>query len=271
MKHSIQSHPFPAGSLPFAIENLSYDNHYDYHKKHRHEYVELVVVEKGGGTQWIDFTEIVLSDYSCYIILPQQIHLLKKNAETTGTIVQFGTVFITDTALLSQLKILEHPILFEQDEKQFKVLMQFIALAQKTLSPHQAAYNSKVEGFLQHLCFHLLTINKKVLLPAESLYMRFVKLLEKQFREWHTVAKYTQTLGVTEQKLGKVVRAYRDQTPLQIIHQNLLVEAKRLLLFEEQSIKEVAYALGFSYPSNFTHFIKTKTGVSPSVLKKQNS
>ena len=49
MKHSIPSHPFPAGSLPFAIENLSYNNHYDYHKKHRHEYVELVVVEKGGG------------------------------------------------------------------------------------------------------------------------------------------------------------------------------------------------------------------------------
>jgi len=270
-KSSIPSHPFPKSKIPFAIEELSYNNHYNYHEKHRHQYFELVFIENGGGVQWIDFFKMDLKECSCYLILPQQIHLLERSPNTRGTVIQFGEEMIKDASLLSQLKILGEPILFEQSSSAFKIMQQFIALGQLTLSPQQAAYKGKVEGFLQHLCLHLLTQNKKDLAAIDSLYLRFITLVEQHFTAWHTVAEYTKALGVTENKLGKVIREYRDQTPLQLIHQRLLIEAKRLLLFEHKSIKEVAYDLGFSYPSNFTAFVKNKTGVSPSVLKEQNS
>jgi AraC family transcriptional activator of pobA len=50
-----------------------------------------------------------------------------------------------------------------------------------------------------------------------------------------------------------------------------LSEAKRLLLFEKGSHKEIAYDLGFDSPTSFSAFIKTKTGLSPSELSKQLS
>lgn len=268
-KISIPAHPFPSSKLPFAIEKLSHNNHYDYHKKHRHKYFELILIEQGGGKQWIDFLQVDLKDCSCYLIAPQQIHLLERTEKTLGTVIQFGEEMIKDSSLLSQLKIVGQPILFEVHVEKFRTMQQFVALAETTLLPHQTAYRGKVEGFLQHLCFHLLTSNSKALPPIDSLYLSFVQLVEQQFKDWHTVAEYTKMLGITESKLGKVVRAYRDQTPLQFIHKRLLLEAKRLLLFENLSVKEVAYTLGFSYPSNFTAFVKNKTGVSPSALKKE--
>ncbi|PCI98861.1 MAG: hypothetical protein COB15_05070 [Flavobacteriales bacterium] len=51
------------------------------------------------------------------------------------------------------------------------------------------------------------------------------------------------------------------------MHHRLLLEAKRLLLFKEESHKEIAYALGFDSPSSFSSFIKMKTGKTPSDLQ----
>ena len=40
---------------------------------------------------------------------------------------------------------------------------------------------------------------------------------------------------------------------------------------EKKSIKEISYSLGFNYPSNFSHFIKRKTGFTASQLQKQRN
>ena len=52
----------------------------------------------------------------------------------------------------------------------------------------------------------------------------------------------------------------------QVIHNRILLEAKRLLLFEEITHKEISYQLGFDSPPSFSAFIKSKTGYSPSEL-----
>ncbi|MFN5318711.1 MAG: helix-turn-helix domain-containing protein [Bacteroidia bacterium] len=56
---------------------------------------------------------------------------------------------------------------------------------------------------------------------------------------------------------------------MQVIHNRILLEAKRLLLFEKGSHKEIAYDLGFDSPASFSAFIKLKTGHAPSELAKQ--
>jgi AraC family transcriptional activator of pobA len=56
---------------------------------------------------------------------------------------------------------------------------------------------------------------------------------------------------------------------LQVIHHRLVLEAKRLLLFGEESHKEIAYSLGFDSPASFSAFIKKKIGTTPSELQTQ--
>jgi AraC-like DNA-binding protein len=57
--------------------------------------------------------------------------------------------------------------------------------------------------------------------------------------------------------------------PVGVIHNRILLEAKRLMLFEEISHKEIAYKLGFDSPASFSSFIKSKTGLSPIALVNQ--
>ena len=52
---------FPQYNRPLIIELLDYKNPYDYHKPHRHDYFEIILVEQGEGKQFIDFAEYKIS------------------------------------------------------------------------------------------------------------------------------------------------------------------------------------------------------------------
>jgi AraC family transcriptional activator of pobA len=80
------------------------------------------------------------------------------------------------------------------------------------------------------------------------------------------VQQYAALLKTTEKKLSSITKKYLGMNPLQVIHNRLLLEAKRILLFEDTSHKEIAFRLGFDSPASFSQFIKNKTGSSPSEL-----
>ena len=80
---------------------------------------------------------------------------------------------------------------------------------------------------------------------------------------------YIDKLASTEKKLAEITKKYTGLSPLQVIHNRILLEAKRLLLFEDRTHKEIAYQLGFDSPASFSNFIKSKTGLAPKELTKQ--
>jgi len=91
----------------------------------------------------------------------------------------------------------------------------------------------------------------------------FNQLLEQHYSSHWTVAKYSQQLGISAPHLNSICRKLGRQTALAIIHQRLLLEAKRSLTYTGRTIAEIAYQLGFAEPSHFTRFFKGKAGKSP--------
>ena len=65
-----------------------------------------------------------------------------------------------------------------------------------------------------------------------------------------------------------MARRLSGQTALGIVHQRLLLEAKRDLVYTAMTVNEIADRLGFSEPAYFTCFFKRLSGVSPSVFRK---
>jgi AraC family transcriptional activator of pobA len=61
----------------------------------------------------------------------------------------------------------------------------------------------------------------------------------------------------------KEVFANRISSPLEIINQRLLTEAKSLLLQSDLTISEFGYYLQFKEKSHFTRFFKNLTGIPP--------
>ena len=93
-------------------------------------------------------------------------------------------------------------------------------------------------------------------------------LVENHFREKHSVADYADLLNRSPKTISNLFKKLGPKTPLQYIHDRLMLEARRLLHFTDKSIKEVAYDLGFDDLQSFSRFFKKQEGRSPKEFKE---
>ncbi len=97
---------------------------------------------------------------------------------------------------------------------------------------------------------------------------RFRQLVESGFREQRTLDRYAQNLGMTTTQLNRVCRTVFGKSALGVIHDRLLLEARRNLVYTSMTVAEVGYALGFSDPSYFTRFFVRATNIAPSEFRR---
>jgi len=88
-------------------------------------------------------------------------------------------------------------------------------------------------------------------------------LVEKHFREMHSVADYAGLLNKAPKTLSNLFKKLGNKPPLQFIQSRLLLEAHRLLNYSDKTISEIGYKLGFSDIQSFSRFFKNQEGVSP--------
>ncbi|MEF3078384.1 helix-turn-helix domain-containing protein [Winogradskyella poriferorum] len=95
----------------------------------------------------------------------------------------------------------------------------------------------------------------------------FNVLVEQHFKEEHSVSFYAEKLFKSPKTLSNNF-AKLNRSPLQIIHQRIVLEAKRLLTYTDKSAKEIAYDIGFDDASHLSRLFKKYTSQSPSEFKK---
>ncbi len=103
----------------------------------------------------------------------------------------------------------------------------------------------------------------------EQLANWFRLLVEKQFIQKRTVNEYAEMMHITPRHLSEAVSETLGRSPIQVILDMLLLEAKVQLRSTDKSIAEIAYYLRFDDPSHFTHFIKKRTGFTPVALRRR--
>ena len=106
-------------------------------------------------------------------------------------------------------------------------------------------------------------------LPAEKLDIvrHYNFLVEQNFRKQHQVKFYAEQLNKSPKTLSNVFALYNHKSPLAIIQERIVQEAKRLLIYTDKPAKEIGYYLGFEEAGHFGKFFKKQTGVSPSEFK----
>lgn len=107
--------------------------------------------------------------------------------------------------------------------------------------------------------------------PDSLLFRRFRALVEARFRTHLPVGAYARTLGVSEKRLALACRRVMGRAPLEIIHDRLLLEAKRGLLYTSMTVAEIAYDLGFRDPAYFSRFFVRLAGSAPSGFARAQS
>ena len=98
---------------------------------------------------------------------------------------------------------------------------------------------------------------------------KFHILVETYYREKHQVTDYALMLYKSPKTISTLFKKAGYNTPLTIINERLLLEAKRLLLFSDKSAEEIGYELGYKEGAHFSKFFKTHTGLPPVGFREQ--
>lgn len=103
-----------------------------------------------------------------------------------------------------------------------------------------------------------------------ELVRRYHILVEQHFKEKHQVAQYAELLFKSPKTLSNLFKKTNDASPLKIINERIVLEAKRLLLFSNMNADEIGYELGYKEASHFSKFFKTHTGFPPAQSKERH-
>jgi AraC-like DNA-binding protein len=103
-----------------------------------------------------------------------------------------------------------------------------------------------------------------------NLVRKFSLLLEANFKTQHEVKFYAAALNRSPKTLSNFFSMCNEPSPLRVIHNRIILEAKRYFHYTDKTAKEIANELGFGNPEHFSRFFKSHTGKSISTFKNED-
>lgn len=285
-RHNIPLHDFTQdddSSIPFMVEQLDKKEDYDTSLPHRHNYYEIFFFEKGGGTHEIDFEVNAIENQSIHFVSPGQVHLVRRELDSNGFVIFFSRDFY-------YLNLQNRDVLFDMPFFNNNSPRPIIDLtAEEYSSVHGLIHqiraesdsgNTLKEELLRSYLNVLLIQCQRIFLDRTETpdlsfktgggtFREFRVLLENNFTKFHQVADYADLLSITPSHLNESCKKGSGFKASELIHNRIILEAKRLLLHSELSAKEIGYFLNFEDPSYFSRFFRKKTELQPGVFRKQ--
>jgi AraC family transcriptional regulator, transcriptional activator of pobA len=244
-------------------------------KPHKHDFFMLLLFEKGGGTHTIDFKQYEVGNHQLHLLFPGQVHS-----------------WVLDESTLAYQLMISQPVfeVFSSSLELTFVLYQpqpVLDLSFGTFSKLQYEFQA-IQAELSITTVHRDIVNLRnrliaqlVSREAESRHdylkvfravpplMRYHQLVNEHFKVQKTVAFYADQLHISANYLNILCKRHVQVPALFLIHNRIILEAKRLLHASEMPVKEIAFDLGFSDLAHFSNFFKSRTGVSPRSFRNQ--
>ncbi|MEO9966203.1 MAG: helix-turn-helix domain-containing protein [Reichenbachiella sp.] len=88
-------------------------------------------------------------------------------------------------------------------------------------------------------------------------------LVDANYKSLKQVSDYADLLFKSPKTLSNLFLKHGSKSPLQIIHERIAIEARRLLIKSEKTAKEIAFDLGFDNVSSFNKLFKKVSGQTP--------
>ena len=103
----------------------------------------------------------------------------------------------------------------------------------------------------------------------QTIFDRFIQLVNQHCREQHQISYYAERLCLTERYLGTIVRQTSGTTAKEWIDRALVTQAKVLLRHSDKTILQISEELCFPNPSFFSKYFKRLTNMTPIEYKEQ--
>jgi AraC family transcriptional activator of pobA len=228
-----------------------------------------------------------INDTVLFFVNPNLPHsVVRRSKKTTGYACLFTESFITGSERNGILKnsplfhIGDSPIIpLSSEQATFMT-----GLFQKMLSIHNEDYHYK--GAVIRSCIELIIHEALRIQPSQNVSQfknaatrithLFTDLLERQFPIERTgeplklraAQDFAASLSVHVNYLNRSVKEVTGKPTSAHIAERIAAEAKALLQHTDWSVADIAYALGFEYPTYFNNYFKRVTGNTPKSFRK---
>lgn len=268
-------------NLSFRIFDLNKERLQEYQKPHKKDHFCIIVVENGHIQVHIEEKTHSLKAGKISVIFPEQVHFVSNPSEDLkGKFILFEEILFCSDILKNELSTynvnlstqLNCTILpakeFERSMHLLKMIWD-IYINPSLIKKEQARFYIKI--FLLGLIESIHGLHPVLYKETtdKPLYIQFKKYLNQHYKEQRTVQYYAEKLSITSKKLNSITKKHCGETAIHTIHNRILIEIKRQLLFSDLTHKEIAFDLGFNSPSALSKFVKSKLKETPTELQQE--
>lgn len=264
-------------SQQFQVEVFDANRHFSVKYPHRHDFFEVLYLQKGSGYHVIDGNKYEIKPPCVFFMSPGQAHKLELSHDIEG----FIFIFTSDFYLLNrsnQNSLIEFPFFYTihqdnpplllEDESDIRFLESLFRQSIAEISRPGDYFQEMLRSILDLIlttCAARYQVNENMLNKGKGqiLVKRFFHLVEENHQKNLSLSDYSGMIGVTPNHLTQTVKLLTGKTSSQIIKAKQLLEIKRLLVHTNLSVSEIANQLNFEDQSYFTKFFKRETGITP--------
>lgn len=258
-----------SGAYDWRIQTHSHPHH-----------VQVLHVGTGGGSIDIEGRRVAI-EAPCLMSVPSgAIHRITFLPDTGGSVITAALPFVTqsslgDAGLLEATRIGGVFPLGGTGLDPAQVESCFAGLTREFVYP--------APGRRPAIMAHFITVLVALMraqahaahagLPTDDrsygLALRYRDLVERHFRDERRIEFYAGALGVTPARLNAACKARLGSTASGLLHDRVITEAKRWLIYTGMSVAEIGYALGFEDPAYFSRFFSKRVGTAPGRLREE--
>ncbi|WP_298545753.1 AraC family transcriptional regulator [uncultured Aquimarina sp.] len=248
---------------------------------HRHDFYYVLFIHRGSGFHTIDFKSYQIADYSVYFVSPGQVHALQLDENTEGFAIFFKPEFYLMNSNPKKLldfpffhTLSNEPALF-LDENKFSVIQHTIRDIFDEYTNFKIGRDHVIRAYIDVLLVKLSRYYQREELAGEPLRTTYLlreleNLIDHNYISIRSATEYAEMMNISSKHLSDITRKALNKTITNLIHERIIIEAKRLLLYTDYTVSQVAYELEYLDKSYFLRFFKKNVGLTPETYRQQH-
>lgn len=235
---------------------------------HKHNsYLEIVLLFDAKGIHVVDQKNYDVATPLLFVVRKEQIHFWDLEENPNGYVIIIKQDFLdqcTDGKIQVLLQNLTpHTCAHLTHIERLQTLLPLL----EESTSNQSFHSDYTEGLMKALLVEILE-NTRLSQPRrrkkQSLYSQYLNLLNNGNQWWIKVNDYASQLNTTPQNLNAVCQKEEGKSASVILTEHIMDEARRLLLYSNLNVTEIAFQLGFKDNSHFIKYFRRHCGTTPS-------
>ena len=244
---------------------------------HRDDYYLFLFMDTEKTVFTIDFETIQVQGKQLFYVRPDQVHFTPVMRKMKGWFLAIDPVLVDNNCknLFEKQFATQKPMPSDADVS--LKLTQTACLLQVALQGSPTAFGKGVILNLANAFIGIIAEQysgrqiESHLSHSRSLVMahQFKALLSDKFRTMKSPCQYADKLNYSLSYLNESVKSVTGFPISYWIHQQIILEAKRLLYYTDMSVREIAFFLGYEDHTYFSRLFSKVAGMSPGAFRQK--